>query len=393
MSKCESNVEEAVKYLCDMFETKQCEAQLKHELCRIVIACRNEWQTYHLNDQQIQSVFATQLSTNQSTSTALNQFYAKLLAALSPEYQYKLLRRVADGIGNGPEDRLVLIDLLLYILKKFPQSVAQNGLKLIAIIDESSVQLETTLGSHVIQYLKRKLVFDVLPLIFADNSNLILDSNTREKLMEKCLKYFVERLIASQTKTCFDSQDSSHSSDQKVGPKEKESDHSLDHSLEVKVKEIFQLIGRKNNWKLFDRISFVNERHSDLIYQRIKDFISELVFTADTDSPIDLSSASTSVIKGDPKSNQQILYATLLLFLHCLSKYSKLSADWVLIEETNHSMNSESKIAISANKKRKLSDPTITANNEELKQTFVTACKAVRLLQENLTINTGLYCL
>ena len=354
-----------------MFDTKQCEEQLKQELNKIVISCRNQWQTYHLNDQQIQSVFATSMT----ASTATNQFYAKLFGALSSEYQYKLLRRVSDGI----EDRLVLIDLLLYILKKFPESVAENGLKLIKIIDESRDQLETTLGSNVNQYLKRKLIFEVLPLIFANDSILILDWKTTQNLMEKSLKYFVERLIACQTDTNFETSDSSHVQ------------KDNDDSLEVKVKEIFQLIGRKNKWKLFERIDLVNERHSDLIYDRISDFINELLFTADTDSPIDLSSASTATatVKIDKESNQQILYATLLLFLHCLRKYSKLSSDYVLIEETTHTMN-ESNIALSMAKKRKLSEPIIIAKNEELKLIFVTASKALKLLQENITINQGI---
>ena len=353
MSKCEGNVEEAVKYLCEMFETNQCEKQLNEEFNKIVISCRNEWQTYHLNEQQIHSVFGIQALNSTPT---LNQFYQKLFGSLSAEYQYKLLRKVVDRT----EDRLVLIDLLLFILKRFPESVVENGLKLIGIMEENGIESDSD-SSHLSQYLKKKLVFDVLPLIFAQNSKLVLDLKTVQRLIENILKYYIERLIFSQNDRIFNETNESHI--QNSGNKE------TDESLELKVKEIFQLIGHKNDWKLFDGIDFVNEKQLELIYDKISNFLNEFLFTGDTDAPIDLSSASTAKIKVDEHSNQQIFYATLLLFIHCLRKYSKLVSDSVLIEESNHSFN-ESKIAISLNKKRKLAEPTLITTNQEIETNF-----------------------
>ena len=220
MSKCEANVEEAVKYLCEMFDTNQCEKQVNEELNKIVISCRNEWQTYHLNEQQIHSVFGS-LAINSSANS--NHFYQKLFASLPTEYQYKLLRRVADRT----EDRLVLIDLLLFILKRFPESVVENGLKLIEIMEEND--FETDSGStHLSQYLKKKLVFDVLPLIFAENSKLVLDFKTIQRLIERILKYYVERLIATQTDSTYEESNDSHVQNSS-GNKES------DDSLELKV--------------------------------------------------------------------------------------------------------------------------------------------------------------
>ena len=375
MSKCEGNVEEAVKYLCEMFDTNQCEQQLNEEFNKILISCRNEWQTYHLNEQQIHSVFGSQAVSSSANS---NQFYQKLFGSLSADYLYKLLRRVADRT----EDRIVLIDLLLFILKKFPESVVENGIKLIEIMDEKRIECESESTQHLSQYLKKKLVFDVLPLIFAENSKLELEFKTIQSLMEKILKYYVEKLIATPNDSNNEESNECQNSSQ---------NRETDESLELKVKEIFQMIGRKNEWKLFETIDFVNEKQLDLIYDKISNFLNEFLFTGDTDTPIDLSSASTAKIKVDEKSNQQILYATLLLFIHCLRKYSKLISDSVLIEESNHTFN-ESKIVMSLNKKRKLTEPVLITSDQELKDIFMIASKALKLLQENLTINSGNYC-
>ena len=311
-------------------------------------------------------------------TAAANQFYQRVFASLSGEYQYKLLRKVAERT----DDRLVLIDLLLFILKRFPESVVENGVKLIEIMEEENNGFEAANGStHLSQYLKKKLVFDVLPLIFAENSRLVLDFKTVQRLIEKTLKYYIERLV--QSDTAYQESDES--------PVQNSSSlKESDESLELKVKDIFQLIGRKNEWKLFDGIDFVGETQLDVIYEKICHFLNEFLFTGDTDAPIDLSSASTASIRVDPHSNRQILYATLLLFIHCLRKYSKLVSDSVLIEESNHTYN-ESKIAMALNKKRKLVDPHLITADPELRQTFIVATKALKLLQENLTINSGNY--
>ncbi|CAG2106093.1 unnamed protein product [Medioppia subpectinata] len=282
MSKCEANVEEAVKYLCDMFDTQECEHELIQEFNKIIISCRNEWQTHHLNEQQMHSLFGNHWMNLSQNSI---QFYSKLFASLTTEYQYKLLRRVADRT----DDKL-----------RFPDSVVENGIKLIDIMDDNTIESANSDSQHNMnQYIKKKL----------------------------------------------------------------------------------------NEWKLFENIDFVNERQLELIYDKISKFIDEFRFRGDTDSPMDLSSATTAMIGGDEQTNQQILYATLLLFLQCLHKYLKLSSDIVLIEQSNHSY-SEAKIALSLNKKRKLAEPDLLTANKQLIQIFVVASKALKLLHENLTISS-----
>jgi hypothetical protein len=383
MCKCDNNVEEALQYFCDMFANNECDHKLMDEMKKILISCRNEWQTYHLTEQQINAIFGNQFINKSSSSS---QFYNKLFASLSPQYQYKLLRRVADKT----DDTIILIDLLLFILKKFPESVSENGLKLIEIMDENEIKLNNSFNDsndkndlNLINYMRKKLVFDVLPIIFAPKSNLVLKFELTQKLMQKSLKFFVEQVIRTEINN---NNDMTISNANNISNNKENAD-----LLENKIIEIFQLIGLKNEWQLFNCIDFKNERKLDLIYEKISHFIDDFRYSGDTDSPIDLSSASTAMISGDEQTNQQILYATLLLFLQCLRRYSKLSNDIVLIEQMNTSFN-ENKLTISVNKKRKMQliEPQLITESTELRQVFVVASKALKLLQENLTINKGI---
>ncbi|XP_054162857.1 integrator complex subunit 10-like [Oppia nitens] len=381
--KCEDNVEEAVKYLCDMFDGNQCSDQLMIEMNKLVISCRNEWQTYHLSEQRMQSVFGIQWSAA-TTSLTTNelQFYGKLFACLSREYQYKMLRRVVDRI----DDKVVSIDLLLFILKRFPDSVPEIGVKLIDIIDENDELSGDSVDQQLNEYFQRKLVFDVLPIIFVQNndSSLALDSQKVQKLIQKGFKFFVRKLIVRQSDGYSQRLDKLDSNQDSDGGNKENSD-----VLEAKIVEIMHLIGLKNDWKLFENIDFLHEKQLDLIYDKISRFIDEFRFRGDTDTPMDLSSASTAMISGDEQTEQQILYATLLLFLECLYKYLKISSNVVLIEELGHSLAMETKMALSMNKKRKLTaEPLLMTGNIQMKNIFVVASKALKLLQENLTISS-----
>jgi len=299
-----------------------------------------------------------------------------------------LLRRVADQTDHT----IILIDLLLFILKKFPESVAQNGLKLIEIMDENETKLNNAKDSNdsinLINYLRKKLVFDVLPIIFAHKSNLTLSTELRQKLMQKSLKYFIEQVI--QTEVINSNYNDLNMSSANTNSNTNSSNKENADLLENKIIEIFQLIGHKNEWKLFNSIDFSNQRQFELVFDKISRFIDEFRYSGDTDAPIDLSSASTAKISGDEQTNQQILYATLLLFLQCLRRYFKLSNDIILIEQTSASLN-DNKLTISVNKKRKmqLNEPELITNIPEMKQIFVVASKALKLLQENLTISAG----
>lgn len=346
MCKCEGNVEEASKYFCEIFNSGSSD-KLIDEMKLMVNSCKSEWQTHNTSDH------SSRILHNKSVP-----FYSKLFLSLSPTLQHELLLKVCQHTDNI----MTLVDLMLFILKKFPSKISLHGVRLIEIMEEAEKVDKTN-------YIRKKLVFDVLSMIFSSEAKQFLSEQQIIKLMKKSLSFYVEQAIRTESLETNQRENSD--------------------IVEDKIVEIFKLIGNKLDWSL---IASDNEHSLELIFENINTFIDQHLYPGGdgSSSPIDLSSASTVKLDGDEKTNQQILYATTLLFLRCLCLYMKLSQNMVLIEQNVVSFG-DSKIIIPASKKRKLqlADPEIVASNQELTKVFVIASKCLKILLENSVLKKG----
>lgn len=356
MCKCEGNVVEAGKYLFEMFSSESVNEQLFNELSTMVDLLCEDW---------ISTSVPTSINTMSAmqSKTIKTSFYNDLFASLSADQQHELLLLVA----NRSQNRIKFINLMIFIIKRFPEKIGEHGPKLIEVMIASAKESDASRSNLI----RKVLVFDVLPAVFAEKAPLDLPLHVVYNLMQITLKFYVEQTLKAEILDTGDQE-------------------NVD-VVEMKIKQLFASIAQKLQWQLLiDKSQSIPVM---VLYEKITQFMNQFRFSGDgSTSPMDLSSSSVvkSAINADESVNFQILYATVMLFLQCLRKYAKLSQDLILIEL---SAVAQTKVTATAAKKRKvqLSELDIFVENEDLKQSFMVATKCLRLLEDNYTLSEGNY--
>ncbi|RWS17450.1 integrator complex subunit 10-like protein [Dinothrombium tinctorium] len=304
---------------------------------------------------------------NSSKSTVNSSFYRQLFESLSSDLQHKLLVFVVNSCREISD----ICQLTLLMLKKFPERINEHGLKLINILTSSE---SYDSQNHPPKYYQQLLVFDVLPVILSPKSNLEISEQQLYKLLEKTISLYVDLNINGHLPNCEASEKT--------------------NNLDSRFINIFYLIARKLEWELiiFDAInhnSYITES-VEIQYQKILTFyqsISVLSIGDGANAPIDLSASNANLNSNyDEKSIKQVLYTVVILFVMCLSKYTRETAGKLVLVEKKPFTFSNDK----PTKKRKLNYglqiPEIHTNNEDLKEGLIGAVKCFELINNDYTL-------
>jgi len=301
------------------------------ECSRILTQMLNLPENESLNEE-IEKIVDTVKSTSNSNE---NNFQKQLFTSLTSQQQYQLVLKVA----NKCDDQINYCQLMLLIMKKFPDRINEHAMNLVDIIINENKQKK--LNSSTVyskDYFFKLLVFDVFPLILSKESNLQLTTEQVEQLLENLFKIYFQQ-----------------SSIGKVS--EDETLHiectTTMNQMQSKLREIFNLIRLKMNWESFlipDQLtmSTLKEQHDQLM-----DKYSSTQQSSEVDFKL-----------------KQIFYTAFMLFLIYLDNYIKLTVSKLIIVQKS----SPSVKNLGGNKKRKLNDSkqsiTPVCNNDELQTAF-----------------------
>lgn len=318
------------------------------ECCKILSRLLSLPENEELN-KEIDQIVDTVKSTSNSSE---NNFQKQLFTSLSNLQQYELLLKVA----NKTTDQTNYWQLMLLILKKFPDKINEHALKLVDMLNENKSKEETYLKD----YFCKLLIFDVFPLILSVESNLKLSSEQVEKLLENLFKiYFQQSSIGKVT------------DDEKL----KIDCTTAMNKMQVKLREIFNLIRVKIGWEPFsmpDELSLntLKEQYDKLIvfYKNLVQFPNQI----------------------DIKKLKQVFYTSFMLFLIYLDHYIKLTVSKLILIQQNTTI---SNLAKNMNKKRKLHEiknaPVCT--NDELQTAFSGTNKIFAFLNQDHLLQQELF--
>ncbi|XP_053204364.1 integrator complex subunit 10-like [Panonychus citri] len=340
---------------------------------RLMEACR------HLND-----IFS---SSGQSISDNINQemqrivtavkgtinnpdstFYRNLFNCFSLEAQHKLLLNVANLCSDPMES----CQLMLLIMKKFPNKINEHASNILQLIKRA----EENQGSYRnSDYFNKLLVFDILPVILSPESNLDTSLSLMLSLLDRTIEFYCQSSIIGMLV------DEETSTDVNI----------MDKDRENRFDDVFNMFRKRLKWDLLtcEEHSTNDNFLSGILlahFQRIQKFfqdVSTVSMTPESDGPIDLSSSNTKVeIKAEHIN--QVLYATFLLFIRCLHKYTKETAGKLILVEQGASYKGDPV------KKRKIhlksSSPIIFTENSELQENFTVALQALEFLNQDYNL-------
>lgn len=251
-----------------------------------------------------------------------NNFQNRLFTSLTDQQQYELLLKVTKTKCN---DQTSYCQLMLLIMKKFPNRINEHALKLVEMINRDRNREAQTAYSKDC----RLLVFEVFPLILSEQSNLRLSTEQVEKLLENLFEiYFQQSAIG------------------KVGDDETlriDCQTTLDQ-MQAKLREIFNLIRVKMQW---DPFCIPEQLTLDGVQQQY-DQLMELykkyspVYAASVGQPVDV------------QKLKQVFYTSFMLFLVYLDNYIRLTVSKLIVVQRGSASASAAK-NLNA-KKRKLNE-------------------------------------
>ncbi|XP_054258425.1 integrator complex subunit 10 [Macrosteles quadrilineatus] len=200
------------------------------------------------------------------------QFFVNMFNNLPSEVQRNMLLVTADH----SEDTMEHCRLMLLLLTKFPVTISQHGARLVDLL----VSAEKHEHEQAINCYRKLLVCDLLPLL--GSASMELPTKQLFKLLHKSIEFYL-CYVMNKSKAIQDLPASECIIEEPWG----------------NLFLVLEMVGRKLNWELSDVFSLPINK--ELVWQKIVLFRRQYV--------------------DQPKSGQQLLYCTILLFLYCLHDY------------------------------------------------------------------------
>lgn len=268
-------------------------------------------------NEEIEKIVEVVKSTSNSNEA---NFQKQLFTSLADQQQYQLLLKVAAKCA----DQTNYCQLMLLIMKKFPNKINEHALGLVEIINQN--KNKPNQSSYTKDYFCKLLIFDVFPLILSEESNLKLSTEQVEKLLENLFEiYFQQSAIGKVT-----------------------DDETLQidcyttlNQMQAKLREIFNLIRIKMDWDPF----FIPEQLTlDCFseqYEKLMEFYKKYSVYS-VGQPVDV------------KKLKQVFYTSFMLFLVYLDNYIRLTVSRLIVVQRSSPAASNAR-NLNA-KKRKLNE-------------------------------------
>lgn len=409
IAKQEGNVTEAVTCLCDLLQNPEGDdyPELKQEKRAMVDVVRFQEdedsgggspsgrvrQVKRCSVVRSGSGSGSCTSPVSSVDPGTQSFLRSVFAGLAPAFQHKILMSVARQEDGSWFD---LCQLLLTILRTFPADVKTEGRKLVQQIERATA---ADPRNHLVY--QQMLLFDVLPILFGPQSDLVFADPTE-------LRSHLMALFSYLTRhSCI---------------RDPEADE--DQVLEQRVTEIVALVFQRMGWDTglvdggMDESIDVSLIKLTAMFDRCIGSSSSVIrvkeeAVAVSDAPMDLSvpakkqktshapPAASVVPPLDPMKQLHLLTASCLLFLRSLVRYAResRSSQSVLIEVSAESAaggnGPKTKIiphhCSSNSGMHSLPDLIVkTPEEQRLRSAFLTCVRTIELMVSPVGMDGGL---
>jgi hypothetical protein len=332
---------------------------------------------------------------NQTIET--EAFHRQLFQSLPQPLQYKLLLGVASRCKNAVK----YCQLMILIMKRFPDKINEHALNLVDIVMHGESAFATRKDGKKVtavkdkvdvtkdkandnddknkkpsdDYFSKMLIFDVFPLILSSDSNLILNQDHVQEMLENLFQFFLQQ-----------------SSLGKVTDKERLliRDHDSFDKVQRKVRDIFQLIRGKMGWESLVDMQQMEPLHVQ--HAKLSEYYQQNSFAKPDSGPIDLS-CSNRVI--NVKVLKQVFFTAFLLFLIYLDQYIRQTVSRLIVVQHHQPIQATKEKPLPNAKKRKITEqnrtPKPICNNESLQSAFSGANKFFEFLNQDHHLQQELF--
>ncbi|XP_064471231.1 integrator complex subunit 10-like isoform X2 [Ornithodoros turicata] len=359
LAKDNGNTKEASNYLEEMFRKFTTEHRLWDEVYKIANALRAD-------ALDAEAVFLKDMFSHLPTAS-----------------QHDILLSIAEHCMDTAEHCC----LMLLLLQKFPEKVAEHGLKLIDTLQMA--EKHSHCQSPVNQF-RKLLVCDVAPLVL--KAGMELPAKQTFRLIHKCIEFYVAYIHtpSSPTKLKLDFPSKSCTENEP-------SSASLEADLWAQLFSFMATAGYRLHWELSDLLTDPMVACTDAQWQRAKSLLVARNLPADY-------SVSGEGEDAYAAQHKQVFYCTVIRFLHSLYNYGKcVNPSWfpgsssanavrcILIEavrwlSTQTEQPKQKKRKVDADKE--MEPPSLTVSKcvtpetaVLLTQSFLTAIKCWSILQ------------
>ena len=296
------------------------------ECCKILVQMLDLPENASLNEE-IEKIVEVVKSTSNSNE---KNFQKQLFTSLTDQQQYELLLKVTQ---TKCEDQSNYCQLMLLIMKKFPNRINEHALKLVEMINRDRNR------EHQTAYSKdcRLLVFEVFPLILSEQSNLQLSTEQVEKLLENLFEIYFQQ-----------------SSIGKVGDDEtlQIDCHTTLNQMQAKLREIFNLIRVKMNWDPFcipEQLTLEGvQQQYDQLMKLYKKYPP--VYSSTVGQPVDV--------------QKQVFYTSFMLFLVYLDNYIRLTVSKLIVVQRGSAQAAAKNLNAKKRKLNELKNAPVCAGDE-----------------------------
>ncbi|XP_076367157.1 integrator complex subunit 10 isoform X2 [Tachypleus tridentatus] len=297
------------------------------------------------------------------------------------------------------EDTMEHCQLMLLLIKKFPEKVSEHGVKLLETLfaAEKYGNFQSPFNP-----VRKLVVYDVIPLIL-HNKDIQIPTKQMYRLLQKSVEFY----------GCYSSQE--QDIDGKTAKSGSRSgDLGKEGSIEQPWTHLFSLLhaaGRKLGWELVEMFAECSEtpHNSDSLWQQIMSFVHRRnpVLASSEICEATAGRIGHSVDDTNSLNSKQVFFCTVVLFLHCLCHFgthvnptrnqgsNQGEPHYVLVEGLEQHRKSQDIESTTSSKRRKLGNeitkiPVITLRRKAsadtkiaLTQSFVTSLKCWELLHSN----------
>ncbi|KAH9403752.1 Integrator complex subunit 10 [Tyrophagus putrescentiae] len=329
------------------------------EMKNVLMAIHEEWSEFSKNNLSQYLHFDADLSAESMA------FYKNMFFYLSKDDQIHVLTKFSTFFADN---HIVTVDLLLYIIEKYPKENAEMlsecACRLIEVKQELEAKADPQ-NSELITYLRKKYVFLILPVLFSPTS-INRDESQMKQYFYDVIKYFFEDFV--------------------ITPDSPADVAAAKSEYESKLIEITHALSRqmwnKQVTKTFEQLNLSNTEQS---VNTIANFVETM----------DLSSAKRSseeVVDSSSSEQEQILFYSLTLFAFSFSAYSSSLRDTVLVERLHTGF--DQKKAFLPSKKRKLMQqyqpqPKLLSSDKKLSDNFNALVKLNKLFHSVKVLETN----
>ena len=297
------------------------------ECCKILIQLLSLPENATLNEE-IEKIVEIVKSTSNSNE---NNFQKQLFTSLTDQQQYQLLLKVASKCTTNPTN---YCQLMLLIMQKFPDRIDEHALNLVDIINQNKNKPQQS--SYSKDYFCKLLIFEVFPLILAEESNLKLTSKQVEKLLENLFEIYFQQSAIGKV-----SDDETLQIDC----------YTTLNQMQAKLREIFNLIRIKMDWDPFAMPEQLTLDGFQEQYDKLMDFYKQHSVYS-TGQPMDV------------KKLKQVFYTSFMLFLVYLDNYIRLTVSRLIVVQRSGPASNVKSLNAKKRKLNELKNAPICADDE-----------------------------